>query len=200
MNSNKSSNHKKYETKNPVKAHFIKNFKKTFTEIEDFMDNNKICDLGCGEGFIINHLLSKNPTLNIQGYDLEESAIKIAKELNPSASFGTVNVTNIDEAIKNQQFDYVLLMEVLEHIPEFEKVLKQVQQMKFKKFIISVPNEPLFSYGNLIFGKNIKRLGKDIEHVNFWNEKTFKTLLNQYFNVIKIKKPFPWLMCVCEKK
>ena len=144
--------------------------------------------------------MQKNNNVVIEGYDIEKAAIEIAREINPSAYFDVLDVTNIPIELKNKKFDYVLLLEVLEHINDYETVLENLKEMNFKKLIISVPNEPLFSYGNLIFGKNVNRLGKDIEHVNFWNSKSFETLLSKYFNVSSISKPFPWLIAECENK
>ena len=92
------------------------------------------------------------------------------------------------------------MLEVLEHINEYEKVLENISSMNFKQLIISVPNEPIFSLSNMVFGKNVMRMGKDPEHVNYWNKKTLKNLLSDYFNVTSVKLPYPWIVATCVKK
>lgn len=195
----KLSNYKKYNTNNPVKKMLIENFKKKFVSMVDLADGDRLCDLGCGEGFIVNYVLKQSPNVYVEGYDIEEAAISIARKINPDVKFGTIDVRNISVLLKRRRFDYVLLMEVLEHIPDYERVLEQLSEMNFSRLVISVPNEPLFSVGNLVFGKNVVRFGKDIDHVNFFSERMFKSILGRYFNVVDFASPFPWLISVCEK-
>ncbi|NMB70365.1 class I SAM-dependent methyltransferase [candidate division WWE3 bacterium] len=195
-----SSNLKKYNTQNPVKKFLIDNFKKKLLEIlEDCEPFEYIADLGCGEGFIIDTLLTKYPNVKVDGFDISQSAIDIAKKKHPNFNFYQSDVKNLPQPAKTNKYDLVVLTEVLEHIDDYKRVLENIQDMNFKTLIISVPDEPLFSISNLIFGKNIKRLGKDPEHVNFWTNKSLNQLLRQYFRVKRIIKPYPWLVAQCHK-
>lgn len=183
-----------------MRKYLINNFLDKFLQMSDINENDKICDLGCGEGFVIQKLIETNKNLVISGYDISEQALNIAKENFPEVDFELINLTNIPSKIGTQHFDKLLLMEVLEHIDEYDKVLTSISKLDFEKFIISVPNEPYFSLGNFMFGKNVKDLGKDPEHVNFWSPKEFRKLLENYFIVEQFALPFPWQIAVCRKK
>jgi len=195
-----TSNHGKYITSNPLKRVLIKNFQRALFSMLPSERQIKLADLGCGEGFITNYLLHKNPHLQIYGYDINEGVLKLAQKSNPSVEFSTLDIRNIPIALKQVHFDYVLLLEVLEHIESFESVLEELQGMSFSYLIISVPNEPFFSWGNMLFGKNISHCGRDPEHVNFWNESSFQELVSNYFEILSFKRPFPWLVFLCTKK
>ena len=195
-----SSNLKKYKTQNPVKKFLIDNFKKNLLEmLEDCEPFEYIADLGCGEGFIIDTITTRYPNVKIDGFDISQSALDIAKTKHPNFNFYQSDVKELPEPAKTSKYDLVILTEVLEHIDDYKKVLENIQNMSFKSLIISVPDEPLFSISNLIFGKNIKRMGKDPEHVNFWTDRSLGKLLRQYFRVKRIIKPYPWLMAQCHK-
>lgn len=195
-----SSNLKKYKTQNPVKKFLIDNFKKNLLEVlEDCEPFEYIADLGCGEGFIIDTITARYSNVKIDGFDISQSALDIAKKKHPNFNFYQSDVKELPEPAKTGKYDLVILTEVLEHIDDYKKVLENIQNMSFKSLIISVPDEPLFSISNLIFGKNIKRMGKDPEHVNFWTDRSLGKLLRQYFRVKRIIKPYPWLMAQCHK-
>lgn len=204
---NQSSNLKKYQTQNPVKKFLIENFKETFLHVlesETFLRNGsatgQVLDLGCGEGFIIDLLSKKYTQLKIEGIDFSEEALKITREKHPNVKLYLNSVLELPEDIYTKEYDLLIMTEVLEHITDYQTVLDNLKRIHFKTLVLSVPNEPLFSLSNLVFGKNIKRFGKDPEHVNYWNAESLRKLLEQNFRVIKIVKPYPWLMAVCTKK
>ena len=193
-----SSNLKKYTTQNPAKKLLIDNFKKTLLNVlEDCEPFEYVADLGCGEGFILDTIRAKFPKIKADGFDISQSALDIAKAKHPDFNFYQGDIRELPDPFKTNKYDLVLLTEVLEHIDDYKKILANIQSMNFKSLIISVPDEPLFSISNLIFGKNIKRLGKDPEHINFWDDKSLSELLNRYFIVKKITKPYPWLIAHC---
>lgn len=104
---------------------------------------NSILEVGCGDGSIIGSL---NPLIKRKvGVDLSERAISFAKAFHPEVDFICDDVKNVEE-----RFDAILLIEVLEHIPN-NKVDSFINEV-FKKLnkggviYISVPsvNLPLY--------------------------------------------------------
>ncbi|HEY3360714.1 MAG TPA: class I SAM-dependent methyltransferase [Methanosarcina sp.] len=194
MNQNQSRNYKKYNSKNPfmgiVIANFMKNLKETVAPLEDI---NNIIDIGCGEGFVINNLDFPNTT----GIDISRSAIKIAKKKNPDCNLCSGSIYNI--SFKEKSFDLVIATEVLEHLERPELALKEIRRITKNYCILSVPNEPYFCAMNFLRGKNLIRFGNDIEHVQNWSSGNFVRLLETYFEVLEVRKPFPWTMVLCKK-
>ncbi len=118
--------------------------------------------------------------------------------MNPGMSFTRGNV--YDMPFSEKSFDMVMLCEVLEHLHEPEKALAESGRISRRYCIFSVPREPLFMLSDLLRGKNILRLGNDEEHVNHWTDKGFREFISPYFDIIEVRRPFPWTVVLCEKK
>lgn len=195
MNQNKSRNYKKYNSKNPfvgiVIANFMKNLKETVAPLENI---NNVIDIGCGEGFVINCL----GLPNITGIDISRNALIIAKEKNPDCNLCSGSIYDI--SFKENSFDLVIATEVLEHLEKPELALKEIRRITKNYCILSVPNEPYFCAMNFLRGKNLTRFGNDIEHAQNWSSGNFVNLLETYFDVMEVRKPFPWTMVLCKNK
>lgn len=198
---NISTNYKKYSSKNPLKQKLIENFQRCFFEIAEIKENSKIADFGCGEGFMVKKISEKYPSVKIDGYDENENALKnTVIQPNDSIKFYKQDLLNLSQEVKDKQYDLVIVLEVLEHIQNYEKALQELSQINAKELILSVPNEPYFSISSLLAGQYIKTLGRHPEHINAWNPQTFKELVEKYFEVEKIKTPFPWIIVKIKRK
>ncbi|ALK06631.1 MAG: hypothetical protein AAY43_06565 [Methanosarcina sp. 795] len=195
MNENfQSGNYKKYNSKNPlmgmVISNFIENLKATVTPLENI---NRIIDIGCGEGFIINCL----DFSDITGVDISKSALKLARDKNRNFNLCAGSVYEL--SFKNDSFDLAIATEVLEHLEEPERAIQEIRRVSRNYCVFSVPNEPYFRIMNFLRGKNLTRFGNDIEHVQNWSSKEFVELLRKYFKILEVRKPFPWTMVLCKK-
>ena len=171
----------KYNTKNPLKRFMLDKFFLKFIDAfnllnKDLSVSKKVLDIGCGEGVISNLLYDKFNNIKITAVDYFEEAIKKAKENNPrNIFFDTGDITALKYA--DNSFDIVVSTEVLEHIPNPDIALKELYRVANKHIILSVPSEPFFCIGNLASGKNIKRLGNPIDHINHWTYWGFKSFI-----------------------
>lgn len=77
--------------------------------------------------------------------------------------------------------------------------MKELIRVSKKYLVLSVPQEPLFMMGNLLRGKNVKRLGNDIEHINHWSNRGFVRFVGKYLKVKQNITPLPWTLLVTEK-
>lgn len=189
-----SRNYKKYNSKNPLMGIVISNFMKNLKETVAPLDNiNNVLDIGCGEGFIINGL----GLPNMIGVDISKNALRIAKGKNPKCNFCTGSIYDI--SFKESSFDLVIATEVLEHLEKPDSALQEIGRISKNYCIFSVPNEPYFRTMNFLRGKNLARFGNDIEHVQNWSSGEFVSLIETYFNVLEVRRPFPWTMVLCKK-
>lgn len=101
-------------------------------------------------------------------------------------------------AYENNLFDLVMALEVLEHLDKPQAAIHEIKRVTKKYCLLSVPNEPFFSIGNLLRGKNVSLWGSDPEHIHKWNKRRFLKLLEKDFKVVEIRNSFPWLITLCD--
>ena len=194
MNKYKSSNLKKY--KDPIARVPLNCFLRTLQHVLDSLGVSNIVDAGCGEGFVVKYLISRNSNLIIEGIDINGEAIVTSKEFCPEAIFHKADICK--SGYPDKSFDLVLVTEVLEHLSNPEVAIVEVKRLTRRYCVFSVPLEPYYRLCNLFLGKNLKRLGSPPEHLWSWSLKQFQLLLQKYFGKIVLKISFPWVIAVCE--
>lgn len=95
------------------------------------LDGKTLLDIGCQDLSIYNHLKNR---YDITLADLFPNHKLIKKEDIQDLSF------------KNKSFDIVLCQEVLEHVEDPIKAISELKRITKKQLIISVPNEPFFTF------------------------------------------------------
>ncbi len=198
-------NIEKYNTKNPLKIFMLNKFLKKILCIVKEMDKstpNTILDGGCGERVISNLLYDNFPKYKITAVDYFKEAIYNTEKNNQRPIvFDTGDITSLE--YEDNSFDVVISTEVLEHIPLPVKGLRELYRVCKKYIILSVPSEPFFCLGNLASGKNIKRLGNPIDHINHWTYWGFKKfVINNLPKTIKVTQYnlFVWTIVVITKQ
>ena len=189
----KNGNFRKYTSKNPLMRQVIGGFLADVVSMVEVTGARSVLDAGCGEGFVSSRLIDKR----LIGVDISRSALSVARQNSPGVSIACSDIYRMP--FRSNSFDLVMTMEVLEHLEEPEKAMIEAGRLTKRYCLFSVPNEPYFSIMDLLRGKNISRLGNDIEHINHWSEKDFVKLVSRHFNVISSRSPFPWTIVLCEK-
>lgn len=188
----KTDNFAKHTSGNPLKIFFIDNFYKVFFKIVENLKVDTVLDVGCGEGFTLNKLKENKIGKAYEGIDYSEDAITIGRKLYPNLNLNKGDIYKL--SYKDNSFDLVICSEVLEHLEEPEKGLKELIRVSKKYILLSVPNEPWF----YLF--NYTQWGKDIGHVNKWTFLGFKKLIQkEKLKIISLKLPFPWTIVLVEK-
>ena len=135
------------------------------------------------------------PHLVMSGIDICEKALSYARYINRKAYFIVGNVYSIP--MKAHSYDLVLCTEVLEHLDSPLEALQEIKRISKRYCLLSVPNEPSFRGLSLLRGNYIGRLGKHPEHVHTFSSAQFLQLLDGFL-IRKVKKPFPWIVVLCE--
>lgn len=155
----------------------------------------KIHEIGCGEGHLISRYFDGRRILIASDYSKE--IINEAIRNHPS-----MGIRFLSESIYNLSSDYaadcIICCEVLEHLEYPEKAIEVLSQLAKPYLLASVPNEPIWRFLNIIRGAYIKDLGNTPGHLNHWSSAQFLELLERKFDIIQVKKPFPWTMALCK--
>jgi len=163
--------HKEINTGKKIRAELIKGW------IEK---NSTMLDVGIGDGMIAEYLMNE---LNVKmyGLDVSENACKKAKQKGISAEIRDINYgLNLRD---DEIYDYILLMEVIEHTVQPEKVVMDAVRHAKKGVIVTIPNSGYIKWRiQLLRGYSPRQ---SYTHLHFWSIKDFEIwckLLN-----IKIK-------------
>lgn len=93
------------------------------TLLEIGLEQPRICDLGCGAGWLTGILSAFGPTV---GVELSPEAVELARHRYPRARFVCADAT--EWRPEPQSFDVVVSQEVLEHIVDKPKYLATVRR------------------------------------------------------------------------
>jgi 2-polyprenyl-3-methyl-5-hydroxy-6-metoxy-1,4-benzoquinol methylase len=148
-----------------------------------------LADIGCGDGGFITYL-RKAKGLSIEralGIDSSQVALDIAKQDNITTVFADITTEKGMASIPSA--DYILLFEILEHVPQAEKLLRKVYKEAQEGVFFSFPNTGFFVYRlRLLFGSMPMQWRKHPgEHVRFWTMRDLKWWLKaQRYDGVKI--------------
>jgi 2-polyprenyl-3-methyl-5-hydroxy-6-metoxy-1,4-benzoquinol methylase len=192
------SNHAKYSTRNPISKALVLNFFKETKAILSRVEYGTILDVGCGEGHLLNYLCRTGMNKKFYAIDLDEKEIEAAKVNCPFGEFFIGSILKLP--FPDDFADLVICTEVLEHVENPEAAVNELYRVTSHYALLSVPNEPLWRALNIMRFHYLKDLGNTPGHVNHWSSISFANQLSVKFNILKISKPIPWTLVLCEKK
>lgn len=144
----------------------------------------RVLDMGCGEGTLGRLLREKfNNRVYRVGLDLSETALQMA-----SAHYDETYQVNLEldpwpELLKGQKFDYIVCVEVLEHLFRPEKALESC------KSFLAPGGRIIVSFPNFAFYKNrydalrghfprSQHVYHSAEHIHYFTMHSFRRLLD----------------------
>jgi cyclopropane fatty-acyl-phospholipid synthase-like methyltransferase len=151
-----------------------------------------VLEIGSGIGLVGRYIQNQNPAIDYTGIELDAEAFKKSQTL----KLNTINGDFTQMATLNQEFDVIMLWEVIEHLQNLDSFMKLAYQ-KLKvggKIILSAPNyNKIDNYPNR--SKDQLFQNNPPIHLNFFTKKSFRTVFEQYgFQNIDISiKKTPYL-------
>ena len=149
-------------------------------------EDDVIADIGCGIGYGTSFLSSTSPCKSALGIDVDSEAIQYAKEhyTNSKVSFIQADICR-DEI--DEKYDFITAFEVVEHVDEPEKFLKNIADKLSETGILitSTPNENILHFNKRDF-KFHKRHFTPSEFENMIESAGLKVLLKGSQNREKI--------------
>lgn len=141
----------------------------------DLIKKGPVLDIGCGDGLLLSKLKEKNITC--EGLDVSEKAIELCRQKNLNCNVIDLDVDELGFA--NDHFEYVVMLDVLEHFLDPEKILKKVKKVG-KNIIISVPNfSSLPARLQVLFGSVPENNRPKQGHAFWFNFFVLKTMLQR---------------------
>jgi ubiquinone/menaquinone biosynthesis C-methylase UbiE len=186
----------KYNSKNPLVRLLMWLYFEGLFKMISKTNAKKILDVGCGEG----HATSKvhdRFDVEIKGCDLEKEVIEKARKNYEGIVFGTGNIYELKE--EDESYDLVIAGEVLEHLYEPEKAIKELKRVSSEYVIISVPCEPVWRMANMSRLRYIKALGNTPGHVQNFSKKEIRNLLRKHFGEVRTRSAGLWTIVLCKK-
>jgi 2-polyprenyl-3-methyl-5-hydroxy-6-metoxy-1,4-benzoquinol methylase len=134
---------------------------------------DKVADIGFGTGFGM-HLFSVNAK-EVYGFDIDKGAIQFAQKVFPMKNLH-FQYGDISEGIPAGDFDFITMIDVIEHIPDDCAALENVKKMLAPggTFVCSTPNR-------------LSRYRKSENHQREYSPAEFKFLLRQVFDTVALR-------------
>lgn len=193
-----TDNYRKHTSKNPLQRFLIERFYSALVREVVSRNPTSILDAGCGEGFTLARFRHAGITARLEGIELNPESLALGRSMHADISF--VEGSLYDLPYEDQSFDLVVCSEVLEHLDDPEKALREIARVTKRYAVISVPHEPFFMLANFLRGKNITRFGNDREHIQHWSRSGIARFVSRFFRVRTVRNPFPWTIVVGEKQ
>ncbi len=113
-----------------------------FTWISERLpDTGRLVDFGCGDGAFLQLVHHRHPLLELHGVDGSAEAIrKLADRQSSDRILGHLHDLNNPDCRAFSGFDVAVAMEIIEHLPEPEKLMRQIHQAGIPQVYITIPN------------------------------------------------------------
>jgi 2-polyprenyl-3-methyl-5-hydroxy-6-metoxy-1,4-benzoquinol methylase len=201
--------YKEYGYHNDKAAHTFEYMQVPLLSLLNKNENLSILDLGCGNGYLVNYLISQG--YNAYGTDASEKGITIARQVNPDRFFlQDLSTGKLPDGLQNLKFDTIISTEVIEHLYNPESFIAFCRQALsgngeiiistpyhgyLKNLMISLSNKWDYHWSPMWYGG----------HIKFWSKKTLSRILTDAgFTVIAFKGcgrvPYFWKSMIIKAK
>jgi 2-polyprenyl-3-methyl-5-hydroxy-6-metoxy-1,4-benzoquinol methylase len=185
----------KYGSTNPVVRRLMTRFERDTAGLLERARPASILDVGCGEG-VLTEQWARVVGGRVVGVDLDDPKLRAEWERRalPNLEFRTGLGDSLPYA--DGEFEAVAAMEVLEHVPDPDAVLREMTRVASEWLLVSVPREPLWRALNLARGAYLRELGNTPGHLNHWSKRSFARLVGRYGEIVDLRSPLPWTMAL----
>lgn len=183
--------------RNRLYRYLINRFDATLVEWVRRTRATNMIELGCGEGRLAKLLETelRSELQSYRGFDVAAEVLPL--EWTPQIQLIHKSLFNLEG---EKTVPLVLCCEVLEHLPDPICALEVIHDLTSEYAIVSVPNEPWWRICNVARLTYLRSWGNTPGHIQHWNAKEFRKLVEFRFEIVEERHPFPWTMLFLRKK
>lgn len=121
---------------------FVHPSKRFSTLVDNIKEGDKLLDIGCGVGTLLEGVIERYPYNEVWGVDISDVAIEKCKEKIPNGVFFPQHVGSLDK-VPDDYFDVVFSGEVIEHLEDPSLLFKDAYRVLKGggRFIVTTPND-----------------------------------------------------------
>jgi 2-polyprenyl-3-methyl-5-hydroxy-6-metoxy-1,4-benzoquinol methylase len=185
----------KYTAKNPairfLTERWVANLERMIEQVaaDSSGEPKRVLEVGCGEGVIADKL-HRRFGAEVVALDLPDAGLRSWWQNYPGPGYLHADAHHLP--FEDDQFDLVVSVEVLEHLSDPVRGLREMARVSRQHMIFSVPREPIFRSCNLISGRYVSDLGNTPGHLNHWSKRSFTKFVGTVGDVRGVTAPFPW--------
>lgn len=134
---------------------------------------DRVLDVGAGDGAVLRYLIAERQIV-ATGLDISPEAVAFCRE--QGLSVVLADIGKPETAIPAGSWEYALLSEILEHVPNPEQVVHALRGRVTRGLIVSVPNSGYFAHRvRLLLGRfPLQWVVNPGEHLRFWTIPDFE--------------------------
>jgi ubiquinone/menaquinone biosynthesis C-methylase UbiE len=184
----------KYTARNPairwLTERWVANLERAFQQVADDPAGapKRALEVGCGEGVVADKMQRRWG--EVVALDLPDAGLRAEWRRFPEPRFLHASAHQLP--FEDDQFDVVVAAEVLEHLPDPVRGLREMARVGRRHLVLSVPREPIFRSCNLLAGRYVRDLGNTPGHLNHWSKRGFVRFVSRVADVREVTSPFPW--------
>lgn len=156
---------------------------------------DSVLDLGVGDGALLKYLIDERGVIGY-GLDISPKAVQFCQQQGLNVALADVN-RPIGDAVAAYfpgvtRFDYIILSEIIEHLPDPEALLNALRPVAAKGIIVSIPNTGYLHHRlRLLFGRfPLQWIVTPGEHLRFWTRTDFHWWARQMR--FRVAREFPY--------
>jgi methionine biosynthesis protein MetW len=133
---------------------------------------DRILDLGVGDGALLEYMMAQK-AIEVYGLDVSPKAVEFCR-----ARGLRVDLADINQPVSSwvkETFDYIIMSEIIEHIPDPETMLLSLHPFARKGLIVSIPNTGFHQHRlRLLLGRfPLQWVVTPGEHLRYWTRADF---------------------------
>jgi methionine biosynthesis protein MetW len=147
-----------------------------FTDMVSAGDH--VLDLGVGDGALLEFMMQRKP-IQAYGLDVSQKAVDFCRSRGLNVDLADINKPIAD--FIREPVDYVILSEIIEHIPDPESLLTSLRPFARKGIIVSIPNTGFHQHRlRLLLGRfPLQWVVTPGEHLRYWTRADFHWWVRQ---------------------
>ncbi len=158
-----------------------------FTDV--LADGDRVLDLGVGDGALLLYILERK-RITAVGLDVSPKAVEYCRAHGLDVRLADIN-RPISETL-DAPFDYIILSEIIEHLPDPESLLNSLRPFVRKGILVSIPNTGYHQHRlRLLMGRfPLQWVVTPGEHLRFWTRADFHWWARQIH--FRVAREFPY--------